>query len=443
MKWFSNRVIFVLASVIASVLCQRTAIAQDCSFNLGRDTVLCAGQSLFLSAPSGALSVVWQDSSLTTVISANTTGVYWCRASFSDVGDNLVVNGDFEQGAVGFTTDLDLGIGGTWGPVSLEGTYGVSTDPFLLHSNFSSCGDHTGGGSMLVLNGSAIPNESVWCQTISVQPNTTYAFSSWLMSTTPTNPADMTFSVNGVDLGGSLLARPATCIWDQFYSLWDSGTATEATICIVNQNVTPSGNDFALDDISFSPLCSYTDSLTVTLLPEPPSVTVEGAGSICPGTSIKLTAQLLPSGWPLNDMVFLWNNAATGQQITVNEPGDYMVGVTGRCLSAQASVTVGTENCTTSLTMPNVFTPNGDGVNDTFGPIVEGVPQGFEMEIRNRWGQVLFTSTQVGNGWTGRAGGEVVPDGTYFWEVHYKERLPEGSMVPKELSGHLMLLGSR
>ncbi|MBK9764237.1 MAG: hypothetical protein IPO87_13010 [Flavobacteriales bacterium] len=282
MKWFSNRVIFVLASVIASVLCQRTAIAQDCSFNLGRDTVLCAGQSLFLSAPSGALSVVWQDSSLTTVISANTTGVYWCRASFSDVGDNLVVNGDFEQGAVGFTTDLDLGIGGTWGPVSLEGTYGVSTDPFLLHSNFSSCGDHTGGGSMLVLNGSAIPNESVWCQTISVQPNTTYAFSSWLMSTTPTNPADMTFSVNGVDLGGSLLARPATCIWDQFYSLWDSGTATEATICIVNQNVTPSGNDFALDDISFSPLCSYTDSLTVTLLPEPPSVTVEGAGSICP-----------------------------------------------------------------------------------------------------------------------------------------------------------------
>ncbi|MEZ4739365.1 MAG: gliding motility-associated C-terminal domain-containing protein [Flavobacteriales bacterium] len=432
-----------IAIGITAVLFATTVRAQECSFTLGEDTLLCAGQNVLLAGPSDALSIVWQNGWAVQYLTADTTGVYWCTASFPVPGEDLVVNGNFDQGTTGFTTDLQVGTGGTWGPLSLEGTYGVTTNPNLLHSNFSSCGDHTGGGSMLLANGSAVPGENVWCQTIAVQPNTTYAFSAWLMSASPTNPAVMTFSVNGVSLGGNLLARPVTCIWDEFYALWNSGSATTANICIVNQNITQSGNDFALDDIAFSPLCSYTDSISVTVLPEAPQVVVEAVGPICPGATAQLSAELVPANWPLNDLSYAWSNGASTPQTTVNAPGIYDVSVTGRCVDTQTTVEVEEDVCLTTLTMPNVFSPNGDGSNDSFGPIVDGEPLNFEMEIRNRWGQVVYRTSQVQAKWSGRAGGEVVPDGTYYWNVKYTERQANGSLVQRDLSGHLMLLGSR
>jgi gliding motility-associated-like protein len=153
-------------------------------------------------------------------------------------------------------------------------------------------------------------------------------------------------------------------------------------------------------------------------------------------------AELVPANWPLNDLVYGWSNGATTPQTTVSAPGTYDVSVTGRCVDTQASVEVEEDICQTTLTMPNVFSPNGDGYNDTFGPIVDGEPMNFEMEIRNRWGQVVFRSTQVQARWSGRAGGEVVPDGTYYWNVKYGERKANGSLVQQDFSGHLMLLGS-
>lgn len=427
--------------VVGSLLFAAGLDAQVCTFSLGGDTLLCSGQSVELAGPSNALSIVWQNGTTNGSIMVDTTGVYWCSASFPVPGKDLVVNGNFDQGATGFTTDLQPGTGGTWGPLSLEGTYGVTTDPSLLHSNFSSCGDHTGGGSMLLLNGSAVPGQNVWCQTIEIQPNTTYAFSAWLMSASPTNPAVMIFSVNGTSLGGNLNASPVTCDWDAFYAIWNSGSATSADICIVNQNITESGNDFALDDIAFSPLCSYTDSIAVTVLPMAPEVVVQGGGLICPGVTAELSAELVPGNWPLDDLLYTWNNGVSAPMTSIDAPGIYEVSVTGRCVNTQDTVLVGEDQCRTILTMPNVFTPNGDGYNDTYGPVVDGDPQGFEMEIRNRWGQIVYRSTQVQARWSGRAGGEVVPDGTYYWIVKYGERRPNGSIVQQDLSGHLTLLG--
>jgi gliding motility-associated-like protein len=92
--------------------------------------------------------------------------------------------------------------------------------------------------------------------------------------------------------------------------------------------------------------------------------------------------------------------------------------------------------------MPNVFSPNGDGVNDGFGPIVNGDPDGFRMEIRNRWGQVVFTSSAVNNRWNGRAEGGPVPAGTYFWTIRYGKRMPDGSVDQREEAGTVTLLDS-
>jgi gliding motility-associated-like protein len=438
----------ILCTVILSIGIP-SAQAQECEFDIGPDTTLCHGQHLFLHAPDGTLEFHWQNGFQSQMISADTTGTYWCSATFLQPGTNVVVNGDFSLGDEDFSTDFVHGSGGTWGELSLEGTYAITTDPSLVHVNFTPCGDHTGGGSMLVVNGSPLADADIWCQTIDVAPNTYYAFSAWLMSTTPSNPAIMDFQVNGVSLGTPLLASSTTCQWDQFYALWNSGDLTSVTICIINQQLAVSGNDFALDDISFSPLCSYTDSIHVTVLPAAPQVDAGANGALCPGDSAEVLATLVPDDWPLQDVSYSWSTGAVTPGITVTEPGEYTVTASGRCLNSQATVEFLPDTCeppvppATELYMPNVFSPNGDGVNDGFGPIILGDPDGFSMVIRNRWGQEVFTSRSASAKWDGRVDGGPLPAGTYYWIVKYGERHDDGTISPRELTGNVTLLGAR
>ena len=424
--------------------------AQGCTFDLGPDTTLCHGQSILLHAPPGTLEFHWQNGFQSQTISTDTSGTYWCAATFMQLGANIVTNGDFSLGDTDFSTDFAHGTGGTWGLLSNEGTYAVTTNPNLVHVNFSSCGDHTGGGPMLVVNGSSLADADIWCQTVTVTPNTYYAFSAWLMSCTPDNPAIMDFRVDGVSLGTPLLAASTTCVWNQFYALWNSGAATTVTICIINQQLAASGNDFALDDISFSPLCNYTDSIHVTILPPAPVVNAGPDGALCPGDTAEVTAALVPDTWPM-PVSYHWNTGADSAQIQVTGPGEYTVTATGLCVNSQSTVVFVQDTCEppppippppTEISMPNVFTPNGDGVNETFGPIVVGAPQGFSMEIRNRWGQLVFSSQDVGHRWDGRADGGPLPEGTYFWIVRYGKYHADGTTTQEKLTGNVTLLRS-
>ena len=70
--------------------------------------------------------------------------------------------------------------------------------------------------------------------------------------------------------------------------------------------------------------------------------------------------------------------------------------------------------------IPNVFTPNGDGINDFFFPrslLASGLTS-FKMNIYNRWGQQIFESTSLdGSGWDGRLNGMPQPSGVYVYTI--------------------------
>ncbi len=89
------------------------------------------------------------------------------------------------------------------------------------------------------------------------------------------------------------------------------------------------------------------------------------------------------------------------------------------------------------LVVPNIFTPNGDGNNDTFA--VQGNTNGitqFLLEVYNRYGQVLFSADRVGMAWDGRQlAGQVVTEGTYFYALTYTR-----NGVEEVRTGHLTLL---
>ena len=87
--------------------------------------------------------------------------------------------------------------------------------------------------------------------------------------------------------------------------------------------------------------------------------------------------------------------------------------------------------------IPNVFTPNGDGVNDVFTISVTGI-EGLYGEIYNRWGLKMFSWDLKNDGWDGRSpAGTAAPEGTYYYVLKIRPR-DGGKLVEKQ--GSLTLL---
>ena len=248
------------------------------------------------------------------IATVGTTSVNYTLHVVALTPTNYVANGDFSSGNTGFTTSYLLGTGGSFGLLSNEGTYAVTTNPSVVHSNFASFPDHTGnaGGQMLVVNGSATPNTNVWCQTITVIPNSDYDFSAWGASCVGSNPAILQFAINGNLLGSPLALSIVTGQWSQFHALWNSGSNTSITICITDQATAPSGNDFAIDDIEFRQLCTASDSvyLRVTnLRPDISKILKPG----CAADTVEFTA--INNGGDAPDQYFWEFGDGTGSQL--------------------------------------------------------------------------------------------------------------------------------
>ena len=318
------------------VLCGWVDASAQCTgtLALGPDITICPGSSVLLNAGPGFQSYAWSTGGTGQSITVTAAGTYSCTVTDFNTSGELVTNGDFSNGSAGFTSDYVPGTGGSFGLLSDPGRYAVSTDPQLTHTNFASFGDHTPGtGGMLVVNGASIPGQSVWCQTVAVLPNSNYVFSAWLASCVSGSPAQLVFTINGITIGAPLQAPPTTGQWVNFSSIWNSGTSTSATICIVNQNTNGSGNDFALDDISFAPFCTYTDEVIVTIqdFPQPDL----GADiRICAGTNVTLDATTAGADG------YAWQDGSTGTAFAPTSTGIYWVDVTENGCTARDSVEV-------------------------------------------------------------------------------------------------------
>jgi gliding motility-associated-like protein len=64
---------------------------------------------------------------------------------------------------------------------------------------------------------------------------------------------------------------------------------------------------------------------------------------------------------------------------------------------------------------PNVFTPNGDGMNDMLEPICGA--NAYRFAIVDRWGKTMFESTDPKPAWDGRQGWSLCPEGVYYWAM--------------------------
>lgn len=91
--------------------------------------------------------------------------------------------------------------------------------------------------------------------------------------------------------------------------------------------------------------------------------------------------------------------------------------------------------------VPNTFTPDNDGINEVFAPVIGGgiYAEGYLFRIWDRWGNLIFETTQIGQAWTGNNsnGGYYVQNDVYVWEVQFRDLLNAENYIQK---GHVNVL---
>ncbi|HEX8019941.1 gliding motility-associated C-terminal domain-containing protein [Mucilaginibacter sp.] len=163
-----------------------------------------------------------------------------------------------------------------------------------------------------------------------------------------------------------------------------------------------------------------------------PTVAFNGDVTIKKGESIILSPVLSNNvtDYSWSPSIGLSNSAVSAPTASPAVTTTYILTVTAGGCPASAVIKV---NVLEQMVIPNTFTPNGDGVNDTWSIAGLAAYPNCTVNVFNRYGAGIFRSVGYAKNWNGAFNGYVLPSGTYYYVVDLKD----GS---KPLSGYIVLL---
>lgn len=198
----------------------------------------------------------------------------------------------------------------------------------------------------------------------------------------------------------------------------------------------PLEDDAADDGEVITVTGTYTDpcgrtvsaSVTITTLDAPP-ILLQTSDVVVECSNDSIPISVVATGG-VGSLELLWSTGAEGSVtfVPILATGTYTVTATDDCgRTATASVTV-IVDC--EVIIPNVFTPNSDGVNDVW--FIDGITYANNiLRIFNRWGQLVREFKNYRNTWDG----DGVPDGTYYYELIVERK-------KEPYTGHVTILRS-
>ena len=179
--------------------------------------------------------------------------------------------------------------------------------------------------------------------------------------------------------------------------------------------------------------CSATDVINISFNDSITSLEIGPEAVICPGQFVNLTVP------EINGMTYLWSNGSTAHNTTVDAAGIYTLSFTGLCALGTEQIEVLTGDCDTYVHVPNTFSPNNDDINDVFLPVVSGNVENYELQIFDRWGELIFTTSDPTVGWDGSVISTIAQEGVYVWKIRYRNNLlPKANS--ERIIGHVTLL---
>jgi len=175
--------------------------------------------------------------------------------------------------------------------------------------------------------------------------------------------------------------------------------------------------------VSLSP-----DVVTITVIP-PPAINITPDTYVSPSQSIQLHAQA-EVNYSWTPPTGLSSPSIPDPIATITQDITYSVTVTtpDGC-KAKDSVTIKAYKGP-DIYVPTGFTPNHDGKNDLLTPIAVGIKELEYFKVYNRWGQLVFSTNQLKQGWNGKLGTVDQNSGVYAWIV--KGTTDDGTVIFKK-----------
>jgi len=280
----------------------------------------------------------------------------------------------------------------------------ANADPASVTYQWTKNGSNVGVDSNAYTDKAIINGDIISCTILStagclVSPNATSAPFSMMVYPTP---------IVGLDHSNKLCKENGKELDAGSFSsyLWNDGS-TQRTL-----SVHDIGTYFVT--VTDNHGCKGSDTATITALSPPPSGFLMADTFICLNTSIVLTA-------PGSFKSYLWNTGSQNPSLPVSKPGRYWLEVTDmdNC-KGRDSINVLPRECLAGFYIPSAFTPNNDGRNDIFRPVLAGNIKNFEFRIYNRWGQLIFYSADVKKGWDGTFNGVAQNSDVFVWICKYQ-----------------------
>lgn len=348
----------------------------------------------------------------------------------------------------------------------LDGVYTINNYTDCFAGNWHHLAeDHTPGdlkGNMMIVNAAAAAGEFYKQTVTSLCYGTTYEFSVWVLNlnnTSPSNgcnkiapiPLDPNITMSVELLNGQVLQmintgavlRTDGPTWIRYAMLFTTPVDDKSIIIkLINNGPGGCGNDLALDDIEISPCqqpleAGFRDTVATQL------TVCENGGSTTLAVRAPNTNYLNPVyQWQESRDSVSWTPIADANQLTYEAQPNF----TGKkyyrvlCTSA-ANVTENLVNtCSTfspaltltttddchppKLYIPDIFTPNGDGINDQLQVFYDGSSasslDAFAIKVYDRWGSIIFSSDKLSVNWDGTYQTQPCLPGMYSWSINYK-----------------------
>ena len=157
--------------------------------------------------------------------------------------------------------------------------------------------------------------------------------------------------------------------------------------------------------------CTLRDTIEITS----PTFQDFADTSLCLEDSLVLNAEIYSS----YNLAYIWQDNSTSTNYTIKEPGLYWVQISGLCNNYTDSLIVDYRQC--NIIVPNVFTPNGDAINEYF--VIEGLQEDiYQLQVFNRWGQIVYQNKDYDNEWNAPK----INTGVYYYVLRSDTELYKG-----------------
>ena len=369
--------------------------------NLGNDTTLCTGGSVVLDAGYPGGTYLWSTNETTQTITVTNSGTFyvsvddgtcigWDTISVNFVSVPQVDIGPDTSICNGQVMTLDAGYPGytyLWSDNSTSQTLTVSA---------------SGNYWVSMTNGYCTVSDTIdvnviTLQPVSLGPDTSVCVGVQLNLQSPNPQANHLWSTG--DTAFSISAGNAGTYWLQDYI----------------------GN------------CAVSDTMNIINLPSP-TVDLGQDTALCGTDEFTLFA------YSTNAVSYLWDDGSTISSRLITGQGKYWIEVASLngCIDAD-TIEINGLGCEFYIYVPNVFTPNSDKKNPLFFPVGYNIVAG-NMQIWNRWGELIYYTEDFSKGWDGTYKGRECQMDTYVYVIYYSGLAYDGTVDERIKVGTVTLL---